>query len=69
MRRAADSSEAWLETLGERLDLLEVGEVEDPAGAKRALLNLLVVRVEVGRRPEKGSPPSVAVTYRFTPPG
>ncbi|PLS86207.1 MAG: hypothetical protein CYG60_08510 [Actinobacteria bacterium] len=66
-RKAAESAEAWLDALRGKLALLEKEEVEDPFGAKRALVNLLVERVEVGGR-EKNSAPSVSVEYRFAPP-
>jgi site-specific DNA recombinase len=61
----AESTEAWLLTLRERLSEVE-GDTEDTFEKRRELVKLLVVRITAGKD-EEGRP-DVRITYRFGPP-
>ena len=62
----AESAEAWLIALRERLAEVE-GESEDAYQARRELVKLLVAGITTGKQ-EDGRP-AVRITYRFGPPG
>lgn len=61
----ADTAEAWLYELRERLEEVEE-DTEEGFEARRRLVNLLVSGITAGRQ-EDGSP-EIKITYRFGPP-
>ena len=62
---AAQSTEAWLLALRERIEEVEE-DTEEAFFRRRELVKLLVERIDVGRN-EEGRP-KVEITYRFGPP-
>ena len=65
-RSLTDTTQAWLLSLGRRLE--EVEE-DTPEGfeKRKQLVGLLVAEVTVGKKPEDGRT-EVRITYRFGPP-
>ncbi|HKH12527.1 MAG TPA: recombinase zinc beta ribbon domain-containing protein, partial [Rubrobacter sp.] len=62
----ADTTEAWLRALRERVEDVE-GDTPEAFAARRRLVGLLVGSITAGRREEDGRT-EVSVTYRFDPP-
>jgi hypothetical protein len=62
----ADTTEAWLLALRERIGEVE-GDTEEAFRARRRLVKLLVQSISAGKRPDDGRT-EIQVTYRFGPP-
>jgi hypothetical protein len=62
----ADTTEAWLRALRERVEEVE-GDTEEAFQARRRLVKLLVQSISAGKRPDDGRT-EIQVTYRFGPP-
>jgi site-specific DNA recombinase len=62
----ADTTEAWLLALRERIEEIE-GDTEEAFQARRRLVKLLVQSISAGKRPDDGRT-EIQVTYRFGPP-
>ena len=62
----ADTTEAWLYTLRERLEEVEE-DTPEAFQARRRLVKLLVKSVSAGKRPGDGRT-EIQITYRFGPP-
>ncbi len=62
----ADTTEAWLRTLRERVEEIEE-DIPEAFQARRRLVKLLVQSISAGKRPEDGRD-EIRITYRFGPP-
>jgi hypothetical protein len=62
----ADTTEAWLRALRERVEEVE-GDTPEAFRARRRLVKLLVQSISAGKRPDDGRT-EIQVTYRFGPP-
>ena len=62
----ADTTEAWLLALRDRIEEVE-GDTEEAFRARRRLVKLLVQSISAGKRPDDGRT-EVRITYRFGPP-
>lgn len=62
----ADTTEAWLRALWERVEEVE-GDTPEAFRARRRLVKLLVQSISADKRPEDGRT-EIQVTYRFGPP-
>jgi hypothetical protein len=62
----ADTTEAWLRSLRERVEEVE-GDSPEAFRARRRLVKLLVQSISAGKRPDDGRT-EIQVTYRFGPP-
>jgi ribosomal protein L29 len=62
----ADTTEAWLRALRERVEEVE-GDTPEAFRARRRLVKLLVQSISADKRPEDGRT-EIQVTYRFGPP-
>ena len=62
----ADTTEAWLLALKERVEEVE-GDTEKALRARRQLVKLLVQSISAGKRPDDGRT-EIRITYRFGPP-
>jgi site-specific DNA recombinase len=65
-RLTAESAEAWLLTLRERVSEVEA-DTDEAFAKRRELVRLLVERIDVDR--EENGHTRAAITYRFAPPG
>ncbi len=64
--QGADTTEAWLRALRERVEEVE-GDTPEAFRARRRLVKLLVQSISAGKRPDDGRT-EIQVTYRFGPP-
>ncbi|HZF58096.1 MAG TPA: recombinase family protein [Rubrobacter sp.] len=64
--RLADTTEAWLRALRERVEEVE-GDTPEAFRARRRPVKLLVQSISAGKRPDDGRT-EIQVTYRFGPP-
>jgi hypothetical protein len=64
-KQRAQTTEAWLLTLRERVEEVE-GDTEEAFEERRELVKLLVERINAGRDEDGNT--RVAITYRFGPP-
>jgi hypothetical protein len=62
----ADTTEAWLLALRERVGEVE-GDTEEAFQARRRLVKLLLQAISAGKRPDDGGT-EIKITYRFGPP-
>ncbi|HEV2093701.1 MAG TPA: hypothetical protein VGR18_11100, partial [Rubrobacter sp.] len=62
----ADTTEAWLLALRERVEEVE-GDTEEAFQARRRLVKLLVQSISAGKRADDGRT-EIQITYRFGPP-